>query len=106
LTNSGGALPAGLSAGVDYWFVRIDDDTGKLAISWANAVKSSPIVVDITDTGSGTHTLGGLPAAPSGNVTDYGSLRIKADELLAISAPGRLTVKGASSSDILTYWWV
>lgn len=57
VTNSGGALPTGLAALTDYWIVRLTDDTFKLATSYANAVAATPVVVDITATGSGTHTL-------------------------------------------------
>lgn len=54
LTNSGGALPAGLSAGVDYWWIRVSATTGRLAASYADYVAGT--FVDITGTGTGTHT--------------------------------------------------
>jgi hypothetical protein len=54
LTNSGGALPAGLSTGTDYYVEKIDADTFYLATSRANAFAGTE--VDITDTGTGTHT--------------------------------------------------
>lgn len=57
LTNSGGALPAGLATGTDYWIIRLDDDTFKLATSFDNAIAGT--AVDVTGTGTGTHTLTG-----------------------------------------------
>lgn len=54
-------LPAGLSA-TNYYVIRIDADTFKLATSAANALAGT--AVDITDTGTGTHTL--TPAALAG----------------------------------------
>jgi hypothetical protein len=59
-TNSGGALPAGISAATNYWI--INPNTGgtggnliKLATSLANAYAGT--AVDITGAGTGTHTL-------------------------------------------------
>lgn len=48
-------LPAGLSTGTDYWLVRTSLTTAKLATSHANAVAGT--TVNITDTGTGTHTI-------------------------------------------------
>jgi len=55
LTNSGGALPAGLSAGVDYYIINESSSTQfKVASSFANYLAGTP--VDITGAGTGTHT--------------------------------------------------
>lgn len=55
LSNSGGTLPAGLSAGT-YYVIRDSATTIKLATSIANANRG--VQVDITGaTGGGTHTL-------------------------------------------------
>lgn len=51
-------LPAGLSAATDYYVIKISDTQIKLATSYANAVAGTAI--DITSTGSGTHTLNTL----------------------------------------------
>lgn len=55
VTNSGGALPAGLTAGVDYWIYRVDANSFRLAASFALALLGT--VVAISDNGTGTHTL-------------------------------------------------
>lgn len=47
-------LPAGLSLATDYYVIRIDDSTFKLATSYANAIAGTAI--NITDAGTGTHT--------------------------------------------------
>ena len=60
LSNSGGALPAAtpsLAATTLYYVVRTGANTFKLAISAANAVAATPTVIDITGTGSGTHSV-------------------------------------------------
>lgn len=58
--NVGGALPAGLAAVTTYFAIRLGTDTLKLATSSANALAGTAI--DITDAGTGTHTLEyGLP---------------------------------------------
>jgi microcystin-dependent protein len=50
-----GALPTGLALATDYFVIRMSATTIKLASSLANAIAGTPI--DITATGSGTHTL-------------------------------------------------
>lgn len=54
-SNSGGALPTGLSAGTDYYLVRVSATTARVATSLANAIAGT--VVAFTDAGTGTHTL-------------------------------------------------
>jgi hypothetical protein len=62
--STSGVLPAGLSAG-NYYVIKVDDDTIKLATTQANAVAGT--AVDITAAaGGGTHTL--TPATLSGTV--------------------------------------
>jgi hypothetical protein len=48
-------LPAGLALATDYYLIRVSDTTFKVATSYANAIAGTPI--DITDTGTGTHTI-------------------------------------------------
>lgn len=56
LTNSGGALPAGLATNTLYWIILdASTTTFKLANSFANYLVGTE--VDITDTGTGTHTI-------------------------------------------------
>jgi len=65
LTNSGGALPTGLSAGVDYWTVAVTATTSRLATSFANAIAG--VTVDFSTNGTGTHTITvGLPRYTDG----------------------------------------
>jgi hypothetical protein len=54
-TNSGGALPTGLSINTDYWLVRVSSTTARVATSYANALAGT--VIAYTDGGTGTHTL-------------------------------------------------
>jgi hypothetical protein len=53
-----GTLPAGLALATDYYVIKTGDFTCKLASSYANAMAGTAI--DITDTGSGTHTINTL----------------------------------------------
>lgn len=77
VSNSGGALPAGLSAGVDYYVVQGTNYYGNVSFKLAttatgiklnkttavlggqnvNTMATVSSVVDITDTGTGTHTI-------------------------------------------------
>ncbi len=62
--STSGGLPGGLSA-TNYWVIKSDSTTIKLASSLANATAGT--AVDITSAaGGGTHTL--TPATSSGNV--------------------------------------
>lgn len=49
-------LPTGLSAGTDYYVIKLTDTTCKLASSYANAVAGTAISIT-AGTGSGTHTI-------------------------------------------------
>jgi hypothetical protein len=53
-TNSGGALPTGLTANTVYWTVRVSATTSRLATTLANAIAGT--VIAFTDAGTGTHT--------------------------------------------------
>lgn len=50
-----GTLPAGLSLATDYYWIPTGTKAGSVATSLANALAGT--VVDITDTGSGVHTV-------------------------------------------------
>ena len=51
-------LPAPLATATDYYLIKVSDTTYKLATSYANAIAGTAI--DITTTGTGTHTLNWL----------------------------------------------
>lgn len=53
-----GTLPAGLALATDYYVIRLTDTTFSLASSFANAIAGTDI--DITDAGTGTHTVNWL----------------------------------------------
>jgi hypothetical protein len=55
VANSGGALPAPLAAGTDYFVIKVDADNFKLAADLPSAYANTPI--DITTNGTGTQTL-------------------------------------------------
>ena len=67
LTNSGGALPGGLSA-TDYYLIVVDVNNYKFATSQNNALAGT--AVDITDQGTGTHTF-------TPNVTLAGAIKLQ-----------------------------
>lgn len=51
-------LPAGLALATDYYVIKVTDSTFKLATTYANAVAGTAI--NITDAGTGTHTMSRL----------------------------------------------
>jgi len=59
-----GSLPGGISAATDYFIIRLDDNTIKVADSLANAEAGTAILINTT--GSGTHTF--TPAAFGGGM--------------------------------------
>lgn len=48
-------LPAGLATATNYYVIKVSDTTFRLATSYANAIAGTQI--DITDAGTGTHTV-------------------------------------------------
>jgi len=52
-----GTLPTGLALATDYWIIKTGADTIKLAASFVSAIAAVPTPVDITDAGTGTHTI-------------------------------------------------
>lgn len=53
-----GTLPAGLAAATDYYMVvDATNNTVQFASSYSNATAGTPVVINITDQGTGTHTL-------------------------------------------------
>lgn len=54
---STGTIPAGLAADTDYWVVKVDADTIKLAASFLDAMNAVPVTIGLTDEGTGTITL-------------------------------------------------
>ena len=51
-----GALPGGLAVATDYWVIRVDADTLKLAATFLGAIET-PAPIDITSAGTGTHAI-------------------------------------------------
>lgn len=53
-----GTLPAGITTGTVYFLIKVSNTTFKVATSYQNSVGSSAgTAIDITDTGTGTHTI-------------------------------------------------
>lgn len=55
VSNSGGALPGGLSASTTYYYIRKTDTTGQLATTRLNALAGTQI--NISSAGTGTHSI-------------------------------------------------
>jgi hypothetical protein len=84
-------LPAGLSLSTDYFVIKIGADTFKLATTLLLAQAGTP--VDITDTGTGVHTI--TPTAlAGGSIKLQGSMDNSAWADLPIKATGDATKSG------------
>lgn len=88
LTNSGGALPAGLAVSTNYYVIRVDANNYKLASSYANAILGT--AVDITAAaGGGTHTFTPSDAtAISGTLTSIHMATYNNKCIIALSGTG------------------
>ena len=89
-TNSGGALPAGLSAATTYWLIRVSNTTSKVATTWQNALAGTAI--DITDAGTGTHTIVSFSMASIIQITRDPS----SGRYFAISSNGQVWVQNSN----------
>ncbi len=107
-------LPAGLAADTDYWIVRVDVNNIQFALSLGDA--EAGIVVDITGTGTGTHTIGGndgtgavgfTPAHPpaADNVAGTGSFPLVPGESILFSGDV-ITFRATAVGDVLTWYEV
>jgi hypothetical protein len=55
VSNAGGALPSGLTALTDYWYIKVTTTKGQLATSLANALAGT--AQPLSDDGTGTQTI-------------------------------------------------
>jgi len=101
-------LPAGLALATDYFIIGIDANTFKFATSFVNA--QSGTAVDVTDTGTGTHTIAGMPAAvqPAASVvTGLEAWHLKAGDELVLAGPEKVTAIGFGATPaVLRYFWL
>lgn len=75
VSNSGGALPAGLVVATDYWIIKVSADTFKFATTLINALNNAPI--NLTTNGTGTQTLSDTASTlRSANLTVDGNLTV------------------------------
>lgn len=104
-------LPAGSSAATNYWIIVPTDstDTFKLATSYANAIAGT--AVDITNAGTGTHTINGMVSVAespaSSDANGSGSILLNTSiGIKAFGAPEAFTIKGYDAATVVTYFWL
>lgn len=114
LQGDASALPAGLAVSTDYWLIVVDENTVKVASSFANALAGTAI--DITDIG--TPGSGGYRCARAAVNDDFTSTDVTiADGLLTAAGHGkdtgfgpvRLTTSGTLPGGLTTgtdYWMI
>jgi hypothetical protein len=68
VSNSGGALPTGLSTSTNYWVIRIDDTTFYFATSRGAAMAGTDL--DLTTNGTGTQTVSQTDIMPYNSIFD------------------------------------
>lgn len=106
--SSSTTLPTGLAATTPYWVIYVDANTFKLASSEANAFAG--VAIDVTDQGSGNHTIAvPMPAAatPGADVTNgTGARLLKEGGELVLAGPNKVSIKAFVASSVLTYYWL
>jgi hypothetical protein len=106
LTNSGGALPGGLAQGTNYYFVKIDQNTGKLAATLADAYAG--LTIDITSNGTGTHTMQSVATTQRGLDGEFiyeftqSETNIDASELVIYLDDKRRAFTASAATDAIT----
>ena len=87
-SNSGGTLFGGLTANRLYYVVVNTTGTFKLAATYADAIATSPTVIDITSDGSGTNTAKAATIYQSLNVQNYTGTDIVGSPFVINSSQG------------------
>lgn len=116
-------LPDPLATDTDYWVYAIDDDDFYLCTSLGAAQHKSggkpgeidsPKPVDLTDTGTGTHTiLAGMDTAVVASGAGNGTFRFVAgsavgpifNPVYTFPAPKAVTLQTSATSVVLHVWW-
>jgi hypothetical protein len=92
--NTGGALPGGMTAGVDYWWINVDADNGKLSDTQAHALAGTN-VVDITSAGTGTTQ---ISAPYTGTPCSY--VTVRDVEVLGVAAYHQYSIWSARGQHV------
>lgn len=82
-TNSGGALPAGLTAGTTYWAIKSTADVFFLAASLEDALAGTKVA--LTGNGTGTHTITDTADTERIHWNSHGLLGQAADGAVALT---------------------
>lgn len=109
-------LCAGFDEVTDYYVRPIDASSIRLFLSREDAVAGTN-PVPVLDFGSGLHTVGPMPTAPTAtDASGYNSILLDVGSTigqgdaptrgLVIQAPPRITVQGGTANDVLLYWWL
>lgn len=101
LTNAGGALPAGVSAGTDYWVIKVDANDFKLATSLENALEGTNL--SITGNGTGTHTLSDTASTKRVRWHLLAELGTAGDGAVTLTAANGYTKRLPHSPDVIAY---
>ena len=102
-----GTLPAGLALLTNYWIINVSVGVISLATSYDLAIAGTAI--NITDDGSGIHTIAGMPSAvqPTASLVDgSGAAYIPAGTRYVLPAPATMTFRGYDALSVLSYYWI
>ncbi len=103
ITVAGGVLPAGLTAGTDYWVIYVSSSAYKLAATRADALAATPVVVPFSTDGSGTFTISDTADTQRifwHSITLLGNV---GDGAIALTAQQAYTMRCAHSPRVFAY---
>lgn len=100
-TNSGGALPTGVSAATNYYFVPTDANSGRIATSVANALAGT--FVNTSSTGTGTQTGTAAALLSTGSAIDIAGLALTAGDWQCNGSFG-IVPAGSTVTTIIQEW--
>lgn len=100
-TNSGGALPTGVTASTNYYAVPINANTFRIATSVANAFAGT--FVNASSTGTGTHTGVANAILSTTAYVDINAVNLTAGDWDCSGMGILVTAGGASPTRVITY---
>lgn len=101
VSNDGGALPGGLSAGVDYWIIKVDNDTFKVATSLLLALAGTAVALS-TD-GTGTQTIADTASTQRVHWHSHGLLGVAGDGAIPLTVQQAYTKRLSHRPRVFAY---
>lgn len=94
-------LPAGLELLTDYWLIKVDANTVKVCATWEYAMLG--VAIDITDAGTGTHTISDTADTERNHWHVHGLLGPARDGAVALTRAKAYRARCRHAEGVLAY---